>query len=338
MMNGPSCDTGITIGVARWPTSFAVNVTSPPMVDSMRRPLMASISSWMERGRLCCALTTWINCATWLCRFWIAALWVRSAAACGSGGILSPRDRGAPDLGRGGHAEEASTVATRKLWRGLPRLGRPSREGRSKLENPRGLLHVAGLQTVEHEHDVLDVVGGAAVEAVERRGRADREEVRLGGEVLADGHDDRTRELEDRRLLRGAVVEHGRRRVEAPDAAAGGEVPARRLEHRLGADGQRPEQLGHDAQVVVPAVGAVEEQEAPDRQDHVGLIRRELAGGLEVGQREVADVRVAEQLRAVDDRRGRIAGRADEGVPQRLVEPLAVSMETRHRGVLGLYV
>jgi hypothetical protein len=192
-------------------------------------------------------------------------------------------------------------------------------------------VDVAGLQAVDHVEDDLLVVRRAAVEQVQGARGADREEVGRHVEVLADRHDDRPRQLEDRLLGGLAVVEHRGVRVEAPHAAASRVVPARRLEHRLVADGQGEVQLRRDAQVVRPAVRAVEVQPAAERQDHVRLVGGQLAGDLEVREGEVADVAVAEQLRLVLDDRGRITRGADERVPKGLVAPLADAVETRHR-------
>src|SRR6185436_12617986 len=65
---------------------------------------------------------------------------------------------------------------------------------------------------------------------------------------------------------------------------------------------------------------------------------RELTGDLQVGQRGVADVCVAEQLGVVLDRRRRVAGGADERIPERLVPTLANAMKTGHVSLLDLYV
>src|SRR4029077_12609641 len=144
---------------------------------------------------------------------------------------------------------------------------------------------------------------------------------------------DRTASLKHARLSRRTQVKDPFtvRRIEAPHATARRVVPRGRLELRLVADDQGPVQLRGYVQVVGASVGALEVQPAADREADERLIAGQLAGRRHVRLAEIADVRVAEQLGAVLDRLGRVTRFADEGVPERLMNTLAVSLEAGHR-------
>ena len=182
----------------------------------------------------------------------------------------------------------------------------------------KSLQNVASVDTI-HEH--LDFAHADRLTCVQvggtQRSISSVVQVAHHVEVLPRRNGDGLGELQNRGLLGAAICHGGSSAIEAEDAAARGEVPARRLELRLVADGQRDVHLV-GSQLVHGQGGSTREPEPHAQGQHdVRVVRGEGRGDGHVRPVSQAQVRAVEQTSLLlHGGGGRSVGvSANQGIP-----------------------